>query len=569
GMVKLWDMGARREVATLPGHTGGLECVTFSADGSILASGSYDATVRLWDVESGREISTLTGHGGGVHSVAFSPDGRTLVTGSDDHTTMLWDVASARRTMTLEGHDGRVIMVAFTPNGHAVVSGRAVNDWSETTDDAIRLWDVASGRQVDSFGGPMTLVRALAFSPDGEIVATSAGSLAEEVTLWNVASGRRVGALAGGASSLAFSPEGTIVAAGGRSGTTLWDVASRQLAATLAGQGSPAFRPDGAMLATAGGEIIALWDVASWQRVATIAAHPEGSFELAFSPNGTTLAGSGRDYTIRLWDVAVAAGAARAHGADVPLLTEVARLQGHTDSVLDLDFSSDGRLLASAGRDMTTKLWDVVAHRKVASLDAGGRSRAVAFSPNGRVVASVGEGTNTRLWDVASLRRIATVGGHANSFVYTLAFSPDGTLLASGRYGVLLWRVADTAVVTATAVDPRGKADATWARVKQAALTADETVVLPNYPNPFNPETWVPFDLSENANVTVSVYDAEGRIVRRLDLGAYPAGTYRTRGRAAHWDGRNEQGEVVSSGVYFAELRAGDYRSTRRIALRK
>ncbi|MBT7100905.1 T9SS type A sorting domain-containing protein, partial [Candidatus Poribacteria bacterium] len=88
-------------------------------------------------------------------------------------------------------------------------------------------------------------------------------------------------------------------------------------------------------------------------------------------------------------------------------------------------------------------------------------------------------------------------------------------------------------------------------------------------PNPFNPETWIPFDLHARAEVTISIHDAEGRIVRRLDLGAYPAGTYRTRDRAAHWDGRNAQGELVSSGVYFVELRAGEYRSTRRIAVRK
>ena len=96
-----------------------------------------------------------------------------------------------------------------------------------------------------------------------------------------------------------------------------------------------------------------------------------------------------------------------------------------------------------------------------------------------------------------------------------------------------------------------------------------DTAFLPNYPNPFNPETWIPFELRNHAKVTISIHDAAGRIVRVLDLGERPAGPYVTRDRAAHWDGRNEQGESVSSGAYFVELVAGDYRATRRISLRK
>ena len=95
------------------------------------------------------------------------------------------------------------------------------------------------------------------------------------------------------------------------------------------------------------------------------------------------------------------------------------------------------------------------------------------------------------------------------------------------------------------------------------------TALLPNYPNPFNPETWIPFQLSEDAEVTVTVYDALGQVVRRLDLGQQPPGVYRTTSRAAYWDGRNDRGEEAASGVYFVELTAGDTRQTRRIVLLK
>jgi hypothetical protein len=87
-----------------------------------------------------------------------------------------------------------------------------------------------------------------------------------------------------------------------------------------------------------------------------------------------------------------------------------------------------------------------------------------------------------------------------------------------------------------------------------APTGASETALLPNYPNPFNPETWIPYQLREAANVEINIYSAEGILVRRLLLGYQTSGYYLTRHRAAHWDGRNENGERVASGIYFYEL---------------
>ena len=106
-------------------------------------------------------------------------------------------------------------------------------------------------------------------------------------------------------------------------------------------------------------------------------------------------------------------------------------------------------------------------------------------------------------------------------------------------------------------------------RALLARVTPTTTALHPNYPNPFNPETWIPFDLAATSAVTVTLYDMRGRQVRRLDLGTLPAGRYRDRTRARHWDGRNEFGEHVGSGVYIAELRAGGHVERRRIVLLK
>ena len=102
-----------------------------------------------------------------------------------------------------------------------------------------------------------------------------------------------------------------------------------------------------------------------------------------------------------------------------------------------------------------------------------------------------------------------------------------------------------------------------------ALLVPDKTLLLANYPNPFNPETWIPYQLSEPAAVTVTIYAATGAVVRRLDLGHRRAGSYDSRHRAAYWDGRNVQGEPVASGVYFYTLSAGDFSATRKMVIRK
>ena len=110
-------------------------------------------------------------------------------------------------------------------------------------------------------------------------------------------------------------------------------------------------------------------------------------------------------------------------------------------------------------------------------------------------------------------------------------------------------------------------------RLAIAMTIPKETALLPNYPNPFNPETWIPYELAEAASVTLTFYDMRGRVVRTLALGHRPAGVYRTKARAAYWDGRNAQGERVASGVYFytmsTDFGAGDFTATGKLVVRK
>ena len=111
-------------------------------------------------------------------------------------------------------------------------------------------------------------------------------------------------------------------------------------------------------------------------------------------------------------------------------------------------------------------------------------------------------------------------------------------------------------------VEPRGRQLAQWGDIKRNAL-------LQNFPNPFNPETWIPFRLADESDVTIQIYNSTGRLVRRLSPGVMPAGDYFSQSQAVYWNGRNQTGESVSSGVYLYTIQAGNFSATRKMLIRK
>ncbi|MFE2583685.1 AAA family ATPase [Streptomyces sp. NPDC059378] len=486
----------------LLGHTGAVYLTSFSPDGRLLATASYDRTVRLWDVSDPTRPKPLgkplTGPTSWVSSAVFSPDGRTLAAAGDDGTVRLWDMADPARPRPLgrpvQGHGGTIYLLAFAPDGRTLAAA--------CEDHTVRLWNTADPGRPEAIGalrGASAAVRSVAFSPDGRTLA--AGGDDNTVRLWDTADPRRpvrVGSAltghTGTVHSLAFSPDGRTLADGSADDTVrLWNVtdpaAAVPLGAPLAGHTGPvwsvAFSPDGTMLAAASADSTAsLWNVADPAYPSQVGEPLAGSsgemYALGFSPDGHTLATGSGDSKVRLWSIPTSdmIGRIGAFRPDGRVLATAARDQRvrlwsvrtpgrpvllgkpftpEEGDVRSLVFSPDGRTLAVLTGSRAMQLWNVADPARpvpyappVALRTRYAGPDTLAFGPDGHTLATAYDDRTVRLWDATDPARLRPLGtpltGH-RGYVYTLAFSPDGRTLASGGADdtVRLWDVTDPA----------------------------------------------------------------------------------------------------------------------------
>ena len=584
--IHLWDTSTGHYKTGLTGHTDRVIFIAFSPDGQTLASGSEDRTIRLWNTTTWKVKRTLTGHTQSVESIVFSPDGLTLASGSRDSTVRLWNPETGKLKTTLTGYTDWVSPLAFSPDGEILAGS--------SHDQRIRLWNTKTGEYKNALQVDAGHLMSLAFSPDGEMLAS--GTKDGILRLWNFQT------LLEQSPTLEPLPNKI-------TGPWLWMIAPTEI-----GQGGADSTDVDSLADASGGEVTEV-DVA-------VNGAKEGDTVGEYTWTLGEISPAGGDNINALINkIDMAQGDVDHHSAYALITLESDTAQSDVTMRAGSDDSIkiwlNGEVVHNnptnrGARDFQDKFkvdlkkGDNLLLVKVSDYQAGW-SMFVGIDADVNAIykrpsdtddiettvdqpADINEDGSVNVTDlllvVTSLSENAIphpradVNGDGSVNIADLllvvenlddpvnaAAPPGGDIVTSLNPAML---VGQLDILRAESDGSRKYQKAIAFLQSLLALTRPgETQLLANYPNPFNPETWIPYQLSEPAEVTLHIYAVNGRLIRTLALGDQPAGMYQTRPRAVYWNGKNEVGEQVASGVYFYTLKAGDFTATRKMLIRK
>src|SRR5262245_59819159 len=442
-----------------------------SPDGQRIAVGhKLSGSLVVYDTATGRMIASHgSAHASPIAAMAFSGDGARLATADAEGTIKIWADAQELNSkstafLTLKGHQGAITTIGFSSDGKRLITTSA--------DKTARVWDLENAGAAIWPLERSGLSRGARFSHDGQLIA-AAGDWS--VHLWEAATGRLVRELPasekGVVQSVAFSPTDRRLLAVGYGGqadvssVALWDIDAPAELARLPGAtdlpGFPAdlysrvvgaltFSPDGKYLVAGFGSKglfsseaspnpLKVWEVATRRLIRRLNGHTGYCVSLDFSRDGKLLASGSRDGTAIIWSTKTWT---RAQTLQNP---EKDSLYGGRGMVEDVAFSPDGKTLAMASREGSVHLWDVATGKPLEPLKGHSSGvNAVAFSPDGRTLASVSGDQTVRLWNVETRRELMQLdpGGVQLDQVQTIAFSPDGKHLLAGGSRSAFWSAA-------------------------------------------------------------------------------------------------------------------------------
>jgi WD40 repeat protein len=425
-----------------------IHSVAFSPDGCYLASGDFNGDIRLWDTRTQQLQSISIGHTNWARAVAFGPDSRTLASGSFDCTVRLWDVSTGKCLQTFADRTQAVNSVAFSPDGNLLVSGCDDILVSGSDDWTIGIWDVNTGECLQKFTHYTKAVYSVAFSPDGQTIAS--GGVDSNIRLWNVRDGQCFQTFAshqGRVFSVAFSPDGRTIASGGADATVkLYDVSTGECLRTCLGHSdelkSVIFSPDGKTLISGGKDRnIKLWDVRTGRCLKTLVGHEDWIWSIACNSTHQIVASGSEDRTVRLWSLSTGK-CLRVFQGYANTIYAMAFAPPPTVATPLPDLAAPQAMLATGYFGGALRLWNIREDRSTSLSGHTSSTRTLAFSPDGQLLASGGSGDDPiiKLWRVRDGQCCHILTGHTDG-IWAVAFSPDGRILASSSsdHTVRLW----------------------------------------------------------------------------------------------------------------------------------
>ncbi|PZO41887.1 MAG: hypothetical protein DCF19_08440 [Pseudanabaena frigida] len=371
---------AVEEVFSIEAHSSAIRSVSFSPDGTIIASGSADKNIKLWDLY-GRELQIFKGHNEAVRSISFSPDGKSLISASLDCTARQWQIDS-RMQQTLRGHSAAVRSVVFSSDGNRIASG--------SLDDQIKIWDL-DGNELQTIAGDNDIL-SICFSPDGKSLLVGSGDSA--ISLWLIHGDRHqlLQKFTGHTTAVwtvDFSSDGQkLVSGSSDKSVKLWQVDGTELA-TMKGHKSTVwnvcFSPDGQKIASGSGDdSVKLWSL-DGKELQTLTGHRGAVWSVCFSPDGQSILSGSGDGTLKLWNL---------NGQVLQTF------KGHESGVWTVKFSPDGRSIISGSGDNTIKLWSLDGKELQTLKCPNNTPISLCFRPDGRGFVS-GHGSNDiGLWNL-------------------------------------------------------------------------------------------------------------------------------------------------------------------------